>query len=445
MQKLLVILFSLLSLNGFAQKEDIIYYEGELVRQWFYAAKAKIQEKMPSQSQLANATPQAIPPNMLDILKQNDWVDAGDYWFKNGKYDNNGENSHYLKLYRFTKTSQMYFLDAQISLNRSSSDKLIDYYHRQDPVISIEQINGRNFMRHSKKADEADSYSQIIYYQNGVFVYDVTREGTVNGINSIYRFRNVLIAMPKYDFGATHPSEMLSNATGAELSFPALNYPIVSSSPKRSNCNNPLSEVEFHSLAQEIFRLQSAPSRLSKLNQIAQAYCMNTAQAMRFATLLEADNDQLIFLKNTYDKCYDLDNFSSAVQVFRHLDTKDKLMEYIAKRQASQTNNTPRANPQTRDCQTIPDSEFQNILQSIAQEQFDQDRLKTAKALLQRYQCFKTQQVKQIAELFPFSSTRMQLIEAAYPYTYDPQNFYQIADILNFQSEKSKLQQIMRK
>lgn len=437
------------SLQVFSQqKEDIIYHEGDLVRQWFYAAKAKIKEKNITKAYLAHAKPQTIPDNMLEILKQNDWIEAGTYWFKDQSYRSSAENSHQLELVRITKGNQLYSIEARISIDRIVSDKLIDYRHRRDPIISIEKINGRNFLKKSKKEREADSYGQIISYQDGVFIYDVTREGTSNAINSIYRFRHVWIKMPKYDFGPTHPSEQglssHTNQNNPTPSFPSYNYPIPPSVPSKSNCSNPMNEVTFYALAEEVFRIPSSSTRLGRLQAVTQTYCMNTSQAMRFASLLDRDNAKLTFLKNAYHACYDVNNFSFSVEVFESIDTKDALMEYIAQQNATNIaaqNDTKPAN--ISDCQTIPNTEFEHILEEISQEMFDKDRLKTANTFLSRYKCFSTQQVKRIAALFPFSNARMEFIESAYPHTYDKQNFYHLEAILHFSHEKEKLKQII--
>jgi hypothetical protein len=86
----------------------------------------------------------------------------------------------------------------------------------------------------------------------------------------------------------------------------------------------------------------------------------------------------------------------------------------------------------------ISDVDFESLKRSLQQEKFTSNRMTKAKtAISSNY--FKTEQVKQMAQLFSFEDDKMQLVKQAYPKTVDRSTYYQLSDLFSFSTNKDEL------
>lgn len=91
----------------------------------------------------------------------------------------------------------------------------------------------------------------------------------------------------------------------------------------------------------------------------------------------------------------------------------------------------------------ISDIDFDALKRSLQQEKFTSNRMTKAKtAISTNY--FRTEQVRQIAQLFSFEDDKMQLVKQAYPKTIDRTNYYQLADLFSFSSSKDALSRFIQ-
>lgn len=334
MKKVLLFVFCIFTMQSFAQSDDLIYLKGQKALNWFHAKLSQMQSNMPSGTSVANAQPQAIPANLMETLKQYDWIKLGDYWFKNGSFSSetaSGSQTNQIRFERYTQNGIQYGLECRKDFVTNTA-QFMDTYPGRNGKVSVVKINGQNFLKFDYDGEEI-TYGQIISYQNGILIYDVTRGGKVSDINSPSRFRRVYMAVPRTNIGNTLHGVVSTYLRSDEDPNP--NYPSI------------------------------APS--------------------------------------------------------------------------STSTTTPQTN-----CSPMSSGHFQQVLNSIKQENFDRNRLDKAKASLGNGKCLSVNQVSQVMELFPFSNSRMQFLEMVYPYTSDRQNFGSLASKLTFSRDKEKLKEIIR-
>lgn len=82
---------------------------------------------------------------------------------------------------------------------------------------------------------------------------------------------------------------------------------------------------------------------------------------------------------------------------------------------------------------------FEQFKQTLANESFDSNRLKTAKNYLKN-NSLSSQQIGEIAKIFTFDSNRLDFAKAAYSNCYDPQNYFLLKDCFQFSSNYSALE-----
>lgn len=91
----------------------------------------------------------------------------------------------------------------------------------------------------------------------------------------------------------------------------------------------------------------------------------------------------------------------------------------------------------------ISDVDFDALKRSLQQEKFTSNRMTKVKtAISTNY--FRTEQVRQMAQLFSFEDDKMQLVKQAYPKTIDRTNYYQLADLFSFSSSKDELSRFIQ-
>jgi hypothetical protein len=81
---------------------------------------------------------------------------------------------------------------------------------------------------------------------------------------------------------------------------------------------------------------------------------------------------------------------------------------------------------------------FQQLKQSIANESFDETKLKVAKQFI-GVNYFNALQIKELVTLFSFESSKLDLAKFAYDYTVDKGNYFVINDAFSFSSSKESL------
>jgi hypothetical protein len=81
---------------------------------------------------------------------------------------------------------------------------------------------------------------------------------------------------------------------------------------------------------------------------------------------------------------------------------------------------------------------FQQLKQSIANESFDNTRLKVAKQVVST-NYFNAAQVKDLLALFSFENNKLELAKYAYDYTVDKGNYFMVNDAFSYSSSKEAL------
>lgn len=201
--------------------------------------------------------------------------------------------------------------------------------------------------------------------------------------------------------------------------FPMLNYPGLQGYSGQRNCGFFLSDADFDSYAQQIFSQQGEAARSRSLNELAGSTCLSTAQAIKFSTLLEVENNRLEFLRRAYARIFDEANFDQAQQVFSHPPNKLALAEFLRQSRQAQLPVTPPPPP----CTVAPE-QFRMLRESLAREGSSSSRLKIAKDQIPPMRCFTSQQMKELLNLFSSSSDRLDLAKFAYAYVSDQDVFY---------------------
>ena len=107
--------------------------------------------------------------------------------------------------------------------------------------------------------------------------------------------------------------------------------------------------------------------------------------------------------------------------------------------------NIPPSRPErSRGCNGWPmkSGDFSAAKKTIQDANFDDSRLSTAKTIVSS-NCLTTDQVIAICNLFNFEDSKLSFAKFAYKYTTDPQNYFKVGSIFNFDASKTELNQFI--
>ena len=87
--------------------------------------------------------------------------------------------------------------------------------------------------------------------------------------------------------------------------------------------------------------------------------------------------------------------------------------------------------------------EFDQVKESLRKEWFENNRMSSAKFILERNN-ITTAQVKDLMSLFSFENNKLEIAKLAYRKTVDQRNYFQVMEALTFSSSKEELARFIR-
>lgn len=222
------------------------------------------------------------------------------------------------------------------------------------------------------------------------------------------------------------------------LSFPSYNYPSIANYSGYAGCNLPLSDNDFTALVTPLAQTSGEVARQTAINQFAQNNCISMSQLMMLSTFLNLEINRSAFLKANFIKVYDLGNYGSAGQVFTSANYKTDWNTWAAAQLAALS--TP---PPPPPC-SVSESDMTSIMSSINKASFSSTKLSTAKQVVSAKKCFTVAQLKKLVALMSFSSDKLELTKYSYDFCSDKSNYYQMNDVLEFESDKTALDTFLK-
>ena len=217
-----------------------------------------------------------------------------------------------------------------------------------------------------------------------------------------------------------------------QLVFPELNYPTSYNYKGKTKCSNPLSDDEFKSIALTINSELSDFNRMVTINDMLPNICLETSQIMKISSLFTTESNRLSFVKEAFNKCYDIDNYGAVIQMFSQKTYIDDIHNFV------QTNSYNDYLMPTVDCE-VTETEMFNIMSSLRESRFENSRITLSKHIIKTNQCFTTGQILKILELFNFEDSKLLVAKFAYDYTLDNNDYYKIVKAFSFKSKKEEL------
>ncbi|GDX51984.1 hypothetical protein LBMAG27_10310 [Bacteroidota bacterium] len=249
-------------------------------------------------------------------------------------------------------------------------------------------------------------------------------------------FNSLSFAFRFYDFVNGNTVEYQAPPPPSPVKiFPDLNYPSPVGYKGVGGCSLPMSDNDFMVLVTPVVQQQGDVNRMNTGTQFIQNNCVSLAQLIMLSTLIQLDMNRMKFLKQNITRCYDIQNFSFADQLFS---TQAYKVDWIAFGDATVKSLLPPPIPVVPIC-VVTDADMNSIISTIKNLSFSSTKISTAKQIIQSKKCFTVSQMKAIVLLMDFEADKLEVAKYGYDYTIDQQNYYQMTDVFDFDSSSNDL------
>jgi hypothetical protein len=200
--KIIVLFIVIFSLNNLLFAQAIKDQPGV---KWFDTVRKMNLEKAISEEACLTAKSIPIPKNFIDTLAKYDWIEIANYYYVDKDYSSfNQKNPDQYNIVRIEPNGNVLYFSCSTPFNGGINAK-VQISHSNSTVLNpailnpkIENYTIQTIANTSYLVDLIENekeYLKIISYQNGLFIYDVTKSGRINAKD--VTFRQVHMAVPK--------------------------------------------------------------------------------------------------------------------------------------------------------------------------------------------------------------------------------------------------------
>lgn len=280
-----------------------------------------------------------------------------------------------------------------------------------------------------------DEYSRLDYTEKAyATVFDPENYYEVYDV-----FTKFSMAIRLYDFlngkNTSTPVNPITPVNPVNGEYPNYNYPDFASYSGTKNCGYPISDVTFEASLRGI-KGQNEANKLNLLRQFVQNNCLATSQVMKVASLLSSEVNRLDVLRTAYEHIYDVNNYSSANQVFQTKANQDQFMAFL-----NGNGSTNPVNPTNPTVCKVEDAEFNNVLVAIRRESNIYNKFNITKNITKNYNCFSIDQVRTLVKDFSIESYKLDMAKYLYDYTNpaERRQYFMVGNEFSFSSTRTNL------
>lgn len=224
----------------------------------------------------------------------------------------------------------------------------------------------------------------------------------------------------------------LYHQTLGSVHLNGINHP--NPAPINPNCPRAMHPSAFNALIAQVSAMnedrQKASSILNAANQ-----CMTTQQIMQVANFLRDENIRLDVMKRLYPMVFDSEMYSQAASILSP-SYRTQFMTFL--QNPNQVVNSAPATPSA-----MAEIDFNNFLASVKKQNFEKDKDQHIRTYMKNAY-MSTEQIKQVLKQLNFDATKLDLAKYLFDRCIDKQNYFNVADELQFSSSKTELNEYVK-
>lgn len=270
-----------------------------------------------------------------------------------------------------------------------------------------------------------DSYADVVDKENFWIVYDA--------------FNKMSSAIRLYDFiliteGAIHEDPGVDDFYDLGYDYPdweRYNGP--------HTCGAPMQEDLFRSEVKS-FGGRGISGGFNSFGTRFSSYCISVRQLMKICLVTQDERQRLSLINDLWTVVYDVDNIDYLAQLFKSAKGKDEFYSFVESVRKHGFDPLP---PVVGNCR-VSDEELDGFAQTISRQTFENTQKMMAQDIISKGRCFKAVQIARLVKLFTYDNTQVEMAKFAYQYCVDKENYYQVVDVLSFDSSKTSLMEFIK-
>ncbi|MDY6800367.1 MAG: DUF4476 domain-containing protein [Bacteroidota bacterium] len=218
--------------------------------------------------------------------------------------------------------------------------------------------------------------------------------------------------------------------------FPDYHYPDFVNYTGQKKCTQYISQRQFNSIVNQIKSSIEESAKLTKAKTLIQNNCIPTEYLMKMGSLFSSENNRLDFAKAGLSSVYDIDHYLEMKQIFSTPKSRSIFTSFLAQEQSS----TSISGTVSAEKCLVSQNEFNAIINSLKNENFNSTKLKSAKNIIETKTCLSPTQIKKIINVFDYENSRLEIAKLGFDFTKNKNDYYSIVSgALGFESSKKKL------
>ena len=282
------------------------------------------------------------------------------------------------------------------------------------------------FRTDQKKLDFAiDSYVDVADKENFWIVYDA--------------FNKMSTAIRLYDYILVSEGGSREEPIVDDFYDEGYDYPVWEQYNGPHRCNGPMEEQMFRSEVRSVGG-KGLNNGITDFGDRFSSYCISIRQLMKICMMTQDERQRLSLIQNLWQVVYDVDNIDYLAQLFRSVKGKD---EFYTFRESVRKHGYDPLPPVVGNCR-VSDDELDGFVQTISRQTFESTQKMMAQDIISKGRCFKAVQIARIVKIFTYDTTQLEIAKYAYQYCIDKENYYQVVDVLGYDSSKTSLMEFIK-
>lgn len=182
-------------------------------------------------------------------------------------------------------------------------------------------------------------------------------------------------------------------------------------------CDQPMSALEFESFRTMLSQINSEELRFEQIRINIHRHCLATPYIFQLMELFTNPTLEYDMLRLSFYYCFDLENYQNLIPYMQGQVFRDRLSSFVNERTYAIRADVEGSR------ELLSPSELRRALGLIGSFETDQAKIAVAKQFISTNN-MRSEQFREVVDLVSLNNGKMDLIYFAYPYVYDPANYY---------------------
>lgn len=249
-------------------------------------------------------------------------------------------------------------------------------------------------------------------------------------------FNNLSGALRFYNYISNYSDDNQTQVTAIPEPEPVeadFEYPNPNFYSGECGCEPLVSDRSFDGYFYKVSQIKGDDGKMDLILNLVDEHCFSVTQIMKLVNLIQFEENRFSVLSTIYPIVFDKDNYLYVKQLLTNMNYINGINEIYSPPLK------PKPQPIEPICE-VTDYELGLIITQIENESFETDKLRLAKNLVEKNECFTSMQIVELIKLIGFEADKLDFAKFAWHYTIDKNNYSFVSQELGYSTDREALQ-----